>query len=109
MLVARHDDEREQPIRRVERLRDEEGHDRHLGDVELELPHHALERRRDAALVLGEFEAVGARAELPRHRIVADQSFQHAYLFTGGCARRMVGETTLSETWKSQTAAALLR
>ena len=76
MLEARHDDERQKPVGLVERLGDEERHDRHFGDVELEVAHHALESGRDAALVLRELEAIGARAKLLRHRIVADQGLE---------------------------------
>src|SRR4029079_15496434 len=43
---------------------------------ELEVAHHALERARHAALELGELEALGARAELPGHRVIPDQGLQ---------------------------------
>jgi hypothetical protein len=76
MLVPRHHDKGQQPVGLVESPGDEERHDRHLGDVELEVAHHALERGGHAALEFRELEAVGAGAELLRHRVIADQGFQ---------------------------------
>src|SRR5687768_18532452 len=76
MLESGHDHERQQAIRLAVGLGDEERHDRHLGDVELEVAHHALELRGDAALELREVEAVGARLELLRDRVIAEQGLE---------------------------------
>ena len=77
VLEARHHHEWQQPIRLAMRLGDELRHDRHLGDLELEIAHHALEELRRAAFHLDEVELVGARLELLRDPVVTHQRLQH--------------------------------
>ena len=63
VLEAAHDDRRQQDERLAVGLRDQEGHDRKLGEVELEVAHHPLERggRR---FHVGDLELDPRRAEL---------------------------------------------
>src|SRR5258708_15144939 len=61
------------------RLGEKVGDDGELGDVELEVPHHPLERGI-GDFDVGELEARGVFPELLRDRIVAEQRLEH------GCA-----------------------
>jgi hypothetical protein len=60
------------------RLGDEVRHDRHLGDVELEVAHCALEGARRVVLdFVGERELVGVGAELLRNGVLPHQRVEH--------------------------------
>ena len=63
MLKAGHDHRRQQDERLAVRLRDQEGDDRELGEIELQVAHHPLERRTRRFHV-GDVERDARRADL---------------------------------------------